>query len=155
MRELVIVVAKYFIALPLLGVGWEFSRQSNDWRLRLGLELVIAAILATVLSRVAAYLYYDPRPFVVQHISPLFPHDPDNGFPSDHTTLAMMVGLVVMAYNSALGRGLVVIAVLIGAARILALVHSPADIVASIGIAIVAVLAARWLTQKYIRPKGN
>ena len=40
-----------------------------------------------------------PRPFVVQHVAPLFPRDADNGFPSDHTLLATFFAVCVFFYS--------------------------------------------------------
>jgi undecaprenyl-diphosphatase len=83
----------------------------------------------------------DPRPFVTQHVAPLFPHAPDNGFPSDHTLASMFLAVCALFYSTRWGG-----------ARIAAHVHSPIDILGAIALAIMAALitrpAARWLTAR-------
>src|SRR5450759_1812246 len=82
-----------------------------------------------VLIKVAAAIYTDPRPFVVDlSIKPLFAHPADNGFPSDHTALAATVALVVMMYRRWLGAGLLAAGIVLGAARVAAHVHHAPDI---------------------------
>ncbi len=97
-------------------------------------------------------LYYDPRPFVAQHIHPLFAHAADNGFPSDHAALTMFLAVCVLFYSRLWGGALVVNALLVGTARVLAHVHSPLDIVAGFVFAAVAALlahrAAPWMVRK-------
>lgn len=86
-------------------------------------------------SRIAGYYIYDPRPFVLQHIHSLITHAADNGFPSDHMLLTTAIASAVFAYNRKLGVLLFVSALIVGVARVLALVHQPIDIIGSILIA--------------------
>ena len=56
----------------------------------------MALVIMVVLIKVAAAIYTDPRPFVVDpSIEPLFAHPADNGFPSDHTALAAECGHLI------------------------------------------------------------
>jgi len=89
----------------------------------------VALVIMVVLIKVAAAIYTDPRPFVVDpSIEPLFAHPADNGFPSDHTALAATVALVVMMYRRWLGAGLLAAGIVLGAARVAAHVHHAPDI---------------------------
>jgi len=76
----------------------------------------------------------------------------DNGFPSDHTTLAATVALLVMGYRKLLGAVLLAASFLVGAARIAAHVHHVQDIVAGVLIAALAVgiATAIW---RWARPR--
>jgi undecaprenyl-diphosphatase len=79
------------------------------------------------------------RPFVVAHTLPLIPHGVDNGFPSDHTVLCMTMAGVVALQHKWFGSVLIVLALLVGASRVLAGLHHPMDILGGIGIAFVSV----------------
>lgn len=93
-------------------------------------------------------LIASPRPFVVDQLTPLIPAATDNGFPSDHTLLAMAVADVVFAYRRRAGRVLFVLAALVGIGRVEAHVHHPIDVVGSALIAlIVTFVCCRFVVQ--------
>lgn len=130
-HEIVVFVASYLLFM-MLGVitlfGLTLPRRS--W-LRHIVAGLLAGVLALVLAKLASHLYYDPRPFVRLHRIPLIPHSADNGFPSDHMLLASVLASLAWMMNQKLSIILWVGALLIGAARVIALVHSPIDILAS------------------------
>jgi len=119
-------------------------------------EFLIASILAffiaMILALIADSLFYNPRPFVAHNIKPLFPHDPDNGFPSMHTVLAMTLTAVIYFYNRHLAAAAFILSVLVGAGRVWAHVHSWIDIFAGLVIGAAAgyagVILARYLITK-------
>lgn len=91
------------------------------------------------LGLIGNYLYYDPRPFVVGHFTPLIAHVADNGFPSDHTLLAACLAALGTYWNRWLGSLLWIIAIVIAVARVYVGLHHPIDVLGSIGIALVGV----------------
>ncbi len=95
-------------------------------------------------------LYYDPRPFVVGHFTPLIPHVPDNGFPSDHALLISAIAMIGMVWNRKLGSALWVLAVLVAAARVYVGVHHTIDVAGSCIISITAISA---VSKVYYRRK--
>ncbi len=119
-------------------------------RWQLAAAVVIAGVIALALSKIAGALYYHPRPFVVQHIKPLIPHASDNGFPSEHTLLAMTLGTVVYYYRPRLAAGLFGLSILIGISRVLAHVHSLVDILGSLILGALAGWAGYQLAKKLL-----
>src|SRR2546422_10866940 len=102
--------------------------------------LIFAALvlpLVYLVSIVGGALYDDPRPFVVEHFTPLFPHKPSNGFPSDHVLWSAATSAIIFPSNKYLSLLLWVLTILVGAARLHAGVHHPIDIVGSMLMAIV------------------
>ena len=102
--------------------------------------VIFAALVLPVvyiLSILGGAIYYDPRPFVVEHFTPLIPHKPSNGFPSDHVLWSAATAAIILPSNEYLSLLLWVLAIVVGAARIHVGVHHPIDIVGSIAIAIV------------------
>ena len=142
MNTLVVLTAQYliFAAGLLTLVFW--LRLPKESKMSFAIQFIVAGIIAVLLSKRIAHFYFSARPFVRLHAMPLFPHEPDNGFPSDHTTLTLLAALLVLGYSRKIGAVLVVCSLLIGIARIAALVHSPIDILGSVVIAVVSVWTA-------------
>ena len=70
-----------------------------------------AALLGLGLTQWASYevgkLVYQPRPFVVMNLTPLYPHPANNSFPSTLTAFAAVAGVIgVLAWRR---RGLVLV----------------------------------------------
>ncbi len=104
---------------------------------------VVTLVVVLVLIQIAGAVHTDPRPFVADpSVQPLFPHEPDNGFPSNHTSLAVAVALLVVVYRRWVGGVLFVLALCVGAARVAAHVHHVQDIVGGAVIGLVSVLVA-------------
>lgn len=104
--------------------------------------------VALLIAFIAGLLFYDSRPFVVEHVEPLIPHAPDNGFPSDHTLFAIVTAAIMFTYSRKLGVLLGIMGVLVGISRVAAKVHYPIDIAGSIAIAIVATSIAWIIIRK-------
>lgn len=116
----------------------------------------MAFLLSFLMGKLASSLYYDPRPFVVEHVHPLIPHAASNGFPSDHTLFAMTVAGIVYFYHRKVGLLMIALALTVGVARIFAKVHSPIDIASGVAIAMLAVylsVVINSLVQKLIITK--
>ena len=156
MHTLIVVTAQYalFLSLVIAGAVWLRLPRRQKWEL--DVWAIVGGALTLVLIKVGGALYVDQRPFVTQHLAPLFPHAADNGFPSDHTAASMFLAVCVLFYSRRWGSVLVVISVLIGVARIAAHVHRPIDILGAMAIAVAAALSARpaalWLTRRRSLP---
>ncbi len=106
--------------LPLLipvaaTVLWLALPRPDKWRL--ALHTIVGLGLTAALVLLVGSLHNDPRPFVVDPSQPaLFPHPPDNGFPSDHTAYAGAIALLVMLVRRRLGTALLVLSLVGGLA---------------------------------------
>lgn len=147
MDSVIVFVAKYFIVLSVLIVAWFWLRSNKSTQIKLAVRLVIGGVLALVIAYIAARVYYDPRPFVTEHIKPLFAHAPDNGFPSDHVLFISLLGFTVLAYSRKVGALLLAVALAVGGARMAAHIHSLQDIVGSFAISALAAAVATWITR--------
>ena len=146
MDSTIVFVAKYFLFVSLGVTVWFWWRCDRATRIELLVRLVVGGLLALTLATVAGHLYYDTRPFVTEHVKPLFAHAADNGFPSDHALLTSFLGFSVLLYSKKVGAVLLAIAVAVGAARVAAHVHAPVDIVGSFVFSAVAALVVQRLT---------
>ncbi len=141
MDSTIVFVAKYFLYISVVVTAWFWWRSQRSTKVELLGRLVVGGVIALALARLGGYLYYDPRPFVTEHVRPLFAHAADNGFPSDHALLTSFLGFTLLLYSRKVGAVLLVIAVLVGAARVAAHVHSPIDIIGSFVFSAIAVWA--------------
>lgn len=143
MNEIIKIIAQYFVALPVLIAVYTFLKLPNkQTRLESGSLLVIGSIISLALAQIGGHIINDPRPFVVGHFTPLLTHTKDNGFPSDHTLLSSFIGFAILTYAKKVGVAVLLIAALIGAARVAAGVHHVEDIVGSFAITAIATVFA-------------
>jgi undecaprenyl-diphosphatase len=147
MHEIIKYLAEYLIALPVLMVLWIlYAAHKKDRQIML-IYLVLGGILSLVFAKVASTLYFDPRPFMYDHITPYFSHAPGNGFPSDHTLLAAFLAYWTLLYRRSLGIVLLILAVAVGTARVAAGVHHLNDIVGSFVCALLGIGIAYGIVQ--------
>lgn len=132
MKPLIAFAAAYLYIPVILG---EILLVALKYRARWK-ELLLAALFIGGLSFGVALvlngLVQDPRPFVEQGFTPLVPGSSDNGFPSDHTLLLAATAAVLMTVNAWAGGAGLLLALLVGYARVQAGFHHMLDIVGSL-----------------------
>lgn len=154
MDRIIIFCAQYLYLFVVLGIGIAWLRTTKNLKVKFIVATIIAGGIAFILSRIASKLYYDPRPFVKDHIKPLISHAADNGFPSDHALLTMTLTAITYFYNKKIALVMLILTIIVGISRILAKVHSPLDIGAGWILGFIGVLVGYYLTvwifEKYI-----
>lgn len=140
-------IGKYLIIVPVLAMAYLLYKTRDKQHLLI--ILIGGGILSLVLAEVGRHLYWDPRPFIKDGVTPLFSASRDNGFPSDHTLLSAFLAFVALLYSKKIGGGLLLVAALIGWARVFAGVHHAVDIIASFLITGVAVITVDQLLKRY------
>lgn len=141
-------IANYALVVSIAGllITW-FSFKDRAKRADFVFQALVGGALVLLLAKVGSLLFYNPRPFVVGHFIPYFPHPNNNGFPSDHTLFTSFSGFLVIAYKRKLGLVLLAIAACIGAARVIAGVHHFVDIVGAFAISGVTMLVMQALLK--------
>ena len=142
------------VVLLVVGGGlWLFARPGGALRWKLatasaGLSAVVGLIANIVLSKI----WYHDRPFVTHPAKTvlLIHHAKDNGFPSEHATVAFAVAFAVLLFSRPVGTFLVVLATAIALDRIFVGVHYPADIVASFFVGLGSALLVGVLGRPYV-----
>lgn len=121
-----ILCAEYipFVLAAILLAAWFRGTRHAAFRSAMsgGLGLGAAQLLGLA--------HYQPLPFVLGLGRPLIVHVADNGFPSDHATLCFAVATSLLLSGSRLGPLAILLAVLVGFARIFVGVHFPFDVLA-------------------------
>lgn len=149
MDFLAIFTAQYLIfIIIILGIAFFLHRPIHEKKEILVFSLITLPIIF-IISRICAALYFNPRPFVVGHFTSLVPHQPNNGFPSDHTLVSSAVAMIIWHFNKKIGWFLLLLALLVGMARVYVGVHHYIDIFASLIISFVVIV----LVEKFVWPK--
>jgi undecaprenyl-diphosphatase len=154
MNTLIILAAKYLVILPPILLAFVFWKASSADRKILILRGLVVLVLSVALAKGGGALFNDVRPFVAHHTTPLIPHAPDTGFPSDHTLLAAACALLTLPFSKRLGIAGLVFALVVGLARIACGLHTLLDIGGSLVFAGFANGAAS-LTVKPSRTKAH
>lgn len=137
----------------------------KNWRKRIYFSA--SAILAVILARgliteIIRFFYYRPRPFLILQIQPLINHDLTGSFPSGHAAAYFALALAIFYFlkqtqsnsseqlsgGSRWGWWLLILALIIGIARIFAGVHWPSDILVGALIG----LGSAFLVKKFFPP---
>jgi len=149
MDTLIIIGAKYLaFVVAFLAIAATLLSQKRIRNNIVKLAILSFAI-AFLLAFIGEHFFFDSRPFVVEHVKPLIPHQPDNGFPSDHALAAMVAAAAVFVYHRKVGVLLGILAILVGVSRVMARVHYPVDIVGSFAFATFAVYIS-WIVLRRI-----
>jgi len=145
MDTLIIFIAKYLLFVSIAIAILYFLKQTRQKQKEMLIFAVLLLSLSYVIAKIVGHFYFDPRPFVLGHFAPLLPHAADNGFPSDHTLLAAAVAFAIFHFNKKLGMFLLLLAILVGVARVLAGVHHLIDVAVSLAV----VLAVYFFMNHY------
>jgi Membrane-associated phospholipid phosphatase len=145
MNYLLIFGAKY---LWIVSVGvFVFVFLSTDRRKFIKIS-ILALPISYALGLLARMLYDNPRPFVVDGVTPLIEHVADNGFPSDHTLLVSSLAAICTIYNKKVGLIMWTITLVVAVSRVKVGVHHLLDVSASILISIASVWMIYFLNNQ-------
>lgn len=151
-NEIIKIVASDFIIIPvIMATVVFFMLKTREQRVKYVAVLIIGAVLALIFARIGGAIINDPRPFVANPHThhALISHSRDNGFPSDHTLLSSFLGFAMLPFAPAFGVVGLILALLIGAARVMANVHHPLDIIGSFAFSAAAVAIAYYSVKLY------
>ena len=147
---LVRVVADWVIyALIILAAIVLLRVTPNQVRVRTVAQAIAVILIAYLLAQLIRPLYGGERPFMALGVEPGAWAATNSGFPSEHTLLAFGLTFIiwVVSRNMALTVMAVGLSVAIALARVIALVHTPLDILAGL---LCAVAAAVFIYGKNI-----
>ncbi|HUC95790.1 MAG TPA: phosphatase PAP2 family protein [Candidatus Saccharimonadia bacterium] len=149
MNSIIVFCASYLYLFVIIGIVIAWLKTTKNLKVQFIISTIIACAIAFIFSRIASKLYYDPRPFITEHVKPLIAHQTDNGFPSDHALLTGTLTAITYFYSKKVALGMLVLTVIIGIARVLAKVHSPLDIGAGWLFGVVGAVAGYYIVQYF------
>ena len=127
--------AQYIVFIvPIVILYLWFAKRGDK---NFSLFLLISVIIATIVSMGISAVYYHPRPFAMGLGNTLIHHSVDSSFPSDHTTVMFAFSLPFLFFKKyKSGTALVILAALVGYARVFCGVHFPLDIIGGFVVAL-------------------
>lgn len=150
------IVADGFVVIIFLIAAYSFivkipKQMWKYWAIR----IVLAGITSYLFAKLIAYFYQPEtlRPFEKLGVDAGAAYLNNPGFPSDHALFAMFLTLAVWfsTRHKALSVILLSLTLLMGAARVLALVHTPTDVIGGCLIAIVGCVWYGHMPEKVVK----
>ena len=148
------IIADYAVLPVVLIGGWALvCMVPKAHRFRAYARVVMAGLTAFLIAKLLAVTWQPEamRPYELLGIAPGASYLDNPGFPSDHALFVTAIALAVWAETRkkwlALLLGVLVVVVCIG--RVMALVHTPLDVVAGV---VVACIGGLWYVQRDVLP---
>jgi len=140
---LLIIIVSISVVTVLLSI------RSAFWKMA---AVIVMAALTSLLAGKILSLMYQPevaRPFLEQGMAPGAAYIDNPGFPSDHALLAtvMVVAVYAVTKKKWLTVLLAVLLVIMCVARVVALVHTPFDVIGGIFAGLIGAVWYRKLTN--------
>lgn len=129
----------------LVIAGLSFFRLEREKQKDLVILAIISFPLIFLAAKIGAYVYFDPRPFVVGHFTPLVAHEPDNGFPSDHALLLSSVTMLFVFYQRRISCVLLTLTAIVACSRVYVGIHHFVDVLASVLMAVTIVALVQYV----------
>ena len=132
---------------------WLLARPGGDrkWKLAAGSALGAAA-LALIVNRIISSSWHRDRPFQTHHVAHIWgARKSDASFPSDHASAAFAIAVAVLLLDPFAGALFLVLAVLIGAGRVIVGEHYPGDVLAGVVIGSVSAYVIVTFARPFIR----
>lgn len=153
MVDFVIKILADWMMFPVIFIGvyaliWKMPKGN---RLNSYKRILMAGLTAYLMSKLVGYFYQPSaeRPFELLGLSPGASFLNNPGFPSDHVMFisAILFAVWFEAKQKKIAYLMLILTCLVGLGRVLALVHSPIDVIGGV---IFALIGCFW----YIQPKS-
>ncbi len=142
------------VVLLVVGGGlWLLARPGGSLRWKLATATAaLSAVVGLIANKVLGEIWYHDRPFATHPAQTvqLIHHAKDNGFPSEHATVAFAVAFAVLLFSRPLGALLLVLATAIALDRIFVGVHYPSDVAVSCLVGLGSALLVGVLGRPYV-----
>ncbi|MBP6942755.1 MAG: phosphatase PAP2 family protein [Candidatus Buchananbacteria bacterium] len=151
LNQVIIFCAQYlYIAIAGIALLFWIFKESTIKRNILGIGIP-SLVIAVAADKILNLLIESPRPFLTEGVTPLFPHVTSNGFPSEHVLFATLIAATIFIYNKKLGSFVMVLAIVVGAARVMANVHHVMDVFGGLSIGIASVGIGCFIFSRYLQ----
>ena len=132
-------------------VGSPAAARGGDrkWKLACGSGYAAAA-LGYVIAFVIHHIYDRARPYEAHHFRDPWSSSTDASFPSDHTSLSFAIAFAVLAFDTTAGVLFLIVAAIIGVGRLFIGAHYPGDVLAGVGVGLVAALIVVRLLPRFV-----
>lgn len=156
MNEILVTLIADGAVIPVVLIGaWALLfKVPMSHRYRAYCRVLLAGLTSYAFAKLVASVYQPElqRPFELMGVQAGASYLNNPGFPSDHVLFCAAITLAVWfeTKHKVATILLVTLTILVGTGRILALVHSPLDVIGGV---MFAVLGALWYLQRETAPK--
>jgi len=118
-------------------------------------EAVVAAVFTRfILAEIIRWLWFRPRPFIVENFIPLIDQSPkESSFPSGHASFYFALSTIVYCYNKKAGTIFYIASFLIVISRVFVGIHWPSDILAGAVLGVLVGWLGYKISKKYLKQK--
>ena len=139
--EIILFLASFLIWLMFAGliILWFIDGKIKKEQV---VHALLASFIAWTISEILKRVFNTPRPFTINDMRALtisIPFDP--AFPSSHTSTVFALAFTIFFHDKKVGVIFLVLALLIGWARVAANVHYPIDIMGGVFIGTIVAIA--------------
>ena len=152
-NSIIVFIATYALVLPILFVAFTILRR-QQWLYDI-VEAIAGGVAVLALGKLAGSLIHSQRPFVILHIQPLIPHVADNSFPSDHLAATGLAVMYLLPHSRPLAIAGIIVAILLGTARIQAHLHWPIDVITGFAIGIIGMFVSHLVVRAFFPHLGS
>ena len=117
-------------------------------------RILVAGLTSYLIAKIMSIVYQPSsmRPFELMNVNPGASYMDNPGFPSDHSLFvwAIVFAVIYAVRNKILSLSLIILAFLVCVGRVMALVHTPLDVIGGI---VAAMIGAMWYIDELSRKK--
>lgn len=150
------LIADYAVFPVVLLGAWALLSIPNKQKYRAYCRILLAGLTAFLLAKLVAAVYQPEvsRPYELLGVDPGASYLDNPGFPSDHALFVAAIALAVWAETrqKTISVILAVLVVVVCVGRVLALVHTPLDVVAGV---LIAGVGGLWYLQRDKAPAAS
>jgi undecaprenyl-diphosphatase len=143
------LIADYAVFPVVLLGGWALLTIPKGQRYRAYCRILLAGLTTFLLAKLLATVYQptEARPYELLGVTAGASYLDNPGFPSDHALFVTTIALAVWfeTRRKAISLILAILVVAVCAGRVLALVHTPLDVIAGVAVACIGSL---WYLQR-------
>src|SRR3989338_8746396 len=125
--KLMVFGAEYLIYLTI-GLMFILIFRGGKKEKKAALFAIVAIPIAIILIKITHIFFYEPRPFVTFHFSPVLDKTADASFPSRHATIMSVIAFAYVYLKSKWKLLFLSFMLFVGISRIFIGVHYPLDI---------------------------
>lgn len=137
--SLMIFATRYLIYLSILFM-FILAFKAGIKEKKTLLLAILAIPIAILLIKGVHLFFYEPRPFVNYHFSPLADNTPDASFPSRHATIMAVLAFAYTYFKSKWSPFFLFLMVWVGLSRIYIGVHYPLDVLGGFLVGIISLI---------------
>lgn len=152
--DTIIIFLAQFLGYFLLAVFFVLLFWGKDWKDKYSRKKIfLISFLSVIFSRlvfteIIRFFYPLNRPFVENTVNQLLFHETSYSFPSGHAAFYFALAISIFLFDKKWGAVFLIGAVMISAARIMAGIHWPMDILGGLFVSFPAVFLSRFLAEK-------